>query len=131
MKTLTPKQDHAGSCFEATLEVASETSDAVVIHGWLRNQKRWILHAWCEIDEWVIDLTETREPIDKPAIYRIMGVTPERSIRYNRQEFFALVAEHGHFGPFDRMLFFAETASTDPLARIHYRRREANHEPKA
>jgi hypothetical protein len=65
MKTLTPRQDHAGSCFEATLEVASETRDAVVIHGWLHNQERWILHAWCEVDEWVIDLTETREPIDK------------------------------------------------------------------
>lgn len=117
MKTLTPRQDHVGSCFEATLEVASETSDAVVIHGWLLNQKYWILHAWCEIDEWVIDLTETREPIDKPTYYRIMGVTPERSIRYHRQEFFALAAEHGHFGPFDKAFFFAEKSSGDPIKR--------------
>ena len=117
MKTLTPRQNHAGSCFEATLEVASETRDAVVIHGWLHNQENWILHAWCEVDEWVIDLTETREPIDKSNYYRIMGVTPERSIRYNRQEFFALAAEHGHFGPFDKAFFFAEKSFADPVKR--------------
>ena len=117
MKTLTPRQNHAGSCFEATLEVASETRDAVVIHGWLHNQENWILHAWCEVDEWVIDLTETREPIDKSIYYRIMGVTPERSIRYNRQEFFALAAEHGHFGPFDKAFFFVEKSFADPINR--------------
>ena len=115
MKTLTPRQDHAGSCFEATLEVASETRDAVVVHGWLHNQERWILHAWCEVEEWVIDLTETREPIDKDTYYRIMGVTPERSIRYNRQDFFALAANHRHFGPFEKTLFFAEISSIDPI----------------
>jgi hypothetical protein len=117
MKTLTPRQDHADSCFEATLEVASETRDAAVIHGWLHNQGRWILHAWCEIDEWVIDLTETRDPIDKSTYYRIMGVTPERSIRYNRQDFFVLSAKHQHFGPFDKTFFFAEVSSTDPIKR--------------
>jgi hypothetical protein len=115
MKTLTPRHDHTGSCFEATLEVASETNDAVVIHGWLHNQGHWILHAWCEINEWVIDLTETRQPIDKSAYYRIMGATPERSIRYERQVFFALAAAHGHFGPFDKALFFAEQSSIDPI----------------
>ena len=117
MKTLIPRQEHAGSCFEATLEVASETMDAVVIHGWLHNHELWILHAWCEIDEWVIDLTETREPIDKSIYYRVMGVTPERSIRYNRQEFFALAAAHGHFGPFEKTFFFAEKSSGDPIKR--------------
>ena len=119
MKTLTPKQDHAGKCFEATLEVASETSNAVIIHGWLHYQERWILHAWCEIDEWVIDLTETREPIEKTSYYRIMGVTAERSVRYNREEFFALAAEHGHFGPFDKAFFFAEKSAGDPIKKYH------------
>ncbi|WP_319406997.1 hypothetical protein [uncultured Desulfosarcina sp.] len=118
MKTLSPRQMHAGSCFEATLEVASETRDAVVIHGWLHNQEGWILHAWCEVDEWVIDLTETREPIDKSTYYRIMDVTTERSIRYNRQEFFVLAAEHGHFGPFDKVFFFAEQSAVDPIKKI-------------
>ena len=114
MKTLTPRQVHTGKCFEATLEVASENSDVVVIHGWLHHQECWILHAWCEIYDWVIDLTETREPIDKSTYYQIMGVSPERSIRYERQEFFALAAEHGHFGPFDKTFFFAEKSSRDP-----------------
>lgn len=117
MKTLTPRHEHAGSCFEATLEVASETHDAVVIHGWLKSQEHWILHAWCEIDEWVIDLTETRESIDKSTYHRIMGVTQERSIRYTRSEFFELAAEHGHFGPFDKAFFFAEKSFDDPLEK--------------
>ena len=117
MKPLTPRQDHAGSCFEATLEVASETIDAVVIHGWLHCQERWILHAWCEVEEWVVDLTETRDPIDKSTYYRIMGVTPERFTRYHRQDFFALAAKHRHFGPFDKAFFFAEVSSTDPIKR--------------
>jgi hypothetical protein len=119
MKTLTPRQDHAGSCFEATLEVASETRHAVVVHAWLHNQEQWILHAWCEVDEWVIDLTETRESIDKSTYYRIMGVTPERSIRYDRQDFFVLAAKHGHFGPFDKAFFFAEKSSGDPIKGNH------------
>ena len=32
--------------------------------------------------------------------------------RYSRQAYFAMAAEAGHFGPFDRGIFFAETAST-------------------
>jgi hypothetical protein len=118
VKTLTPRQDHTGRCFEATLEVASETRNAVVIHGWLHNPESWVLHAWCEIENWVIDLTETREPIDKPTYYRTMGITPERSIRYSRQEFFSLAAEHGHFGPFDKAFFFAVKSYGDPIINI-------------
>ena len=115
MKTLIPRQEYATKCFDAALEVAAENRDAVVVHGWLHSQEHWLLHAWCEIDEWVIDLTETREPIDKSVYYRTMGVSPERSIRYNRWDFFALAAEHGHFGPFDKAFFFAEKSSADPV----------------
>jgi hypothetical protein len=46
-----------------------------------------------------------------------MGVTPDRAICYHRQEFFALVAEHGHFGPFDKAFFFAEKSSIVPIKR--------------
>jgi hypothetical protein len=62
-------------------------------------------------------LPKPGKPIDKATYYRIMGVTPERSIRYHRQDFFALVAAHRHFGPFDKAFFFAETSSTDPIKR--------------
>ena len=33
MKTLAPRKDHAGSCFEAILEVASETKDPLSLLG--------------------------------------------------------------------------------------------------
>ncbi len=90
MITLTPRQAHTGKYFEATLEVTSENGDAVVIHGWLNHQGSWILHAWCEIGEQVIDLTETREGIAKSSYYQVMGVTPERFIRYERYDFFCI-----------------------------------------
>lgn len=73
------------------------------------------MHAWCEIGEAVIDLTATREAIDKATYYRIMGVTPERTIRYTRLQFFTLAADQGHSGPFDEVLFFAPTTPRDPL----------------
>jgi hypothetical protein len=34
---------------------------------------------------------------------------------YNRQESFALAAELGHFGPFDKAFFFAEKSFRDPI----------------
>ncbi|BBO83659.1 hypothetical protein DSCO28_42250 [Desulfosarcina ovata subsp. sediminis] len=65
----------------------------------------------------VLDKTETREAIDKPTYYRILGVTPERTVRYTRMRFFTLAAEQGHFGPFDKAFFFAPTTPRDPIKR--------------
>jgi hypothetical protein len=118
VKALLPRQSHAKKCFEATLEVAAETEDVFVVHGWLNHHHHWILHAWCEIGEDVIDLTESREPIDKSLYYDVMGINPERSIRYTRIEFFKLASEKGHFGPFDKTFFCAETLANDPFKHI-------------
>ena len=119
MITLTPKQNHSPNCFEAVLEVASENPDATVFNGWVYNGRQWILHAWCEIGDDVVDLTESHDPMDKTIYYQVMGITPERSVRYSRLAFFELVAEHGHFGPFDTRLFFATKSLKDPLTEIH------------
>lgn len=118
MNSLLPRQSHAKKCFEATLEVAAETEDVFVVHGWLNRHNQWILHAWCEIGEDVIDLTESREPINRRLYYDVMCITPERSIRYTRMEFFRLASEKGHFGPFDKTFFFTETLDHDPLKHI-------------
>lgn len=118
MNALFPRKSHAKKCFEATLEVAAETENVSVVHAWLNHQDRWILHAWCEIGKDVIDLTESREPIDKRLYYDVMGITPERSIRYTRLEFFTLAAENGHFGPFDQAFFFGKNSVHDPLKKI-------------
>lgn len=121
MASLIPKQAHTATCFDAVLEVASENDHVDVVNGWLFNGRQWILHAWCETDEAVIDLTETRGAIDKTTYYRIMGVTPERTIRYTRLGFFSQVAQHGHFGPFDTDFFFAPLTSEDPLICLQSR----------
>ncbi len=99
------------------MEVAGENADAVVVHGWIYDRTRWILHAWCEIGDVVVDLTETRSPVPKADYYAAMAATETRTRRYSRLEFFSLAAEHGHFGPFDKEFFFAETSSRDPLTR--------------
>ncbi|BBO92471.1 hypothetical protein [Desulfosarcina ovata] len=123
MVSLVPKQAHAPNCFHAVLEVASENNNVSVVNGWLFNGRQWILHAWCETDEAVIDLTETHEMIDKATYYRIMGVTPERTVRYTRLVFFTQVAEHGHFGPFDTDFFFAPITAQDPLIETNHHSR--------
>ena len=130
MGSCEPKTQHTPECFMAVLEVASENENAVIVQAWLHYQVRWILHAWCEIDGQVIDLTERRSPIPRTEYYAVMGVTETRARRYSRQAYFAMAAETGHFGPFDRVFFFAETTSTDPLAAIPKEHKEVNDEPK-
>lgn len=115
MKLLQPRMVYSSDCFDSTLEVASENHEATVIHGWLYNSSQWILHAWCEIGEDVIDLTETRAPIPKNDYYMAMGITEERLRRYTRLEFFTLFANEGHYGPFDKDFFYRETTTKDPL----------------
>jgi hypothetical protein len=118
MASPSPKQAHTATCFDAVLEVASENNNVIVVNGWLFNGRQWILHAWCETDKAVIDLTETHETIDKATYYQIMGITPERTVRYTRLAFFSQVAYHGHFGPFDTDFFFATMTSQDPLTCV-------------
>lgn len=113
----------------AVLEVASENEAAGIVQAWIHDQNRWILHTWFEVDDQVIDLTEGRSPIPKIQYYAVMGVTETRAKRYSRQAYFAKVAETGHFGPFDKDFFFAETTSTDPLAHFSEKRKEVNDEP--
>ncbi|ABM29943.1 hypothetical protein [Nitratidesulfovibrio vulgaris] len=108
---------HMPQSFEATLEVASECEDAVVVHGWLHMQGRWVVHAWCEAGEAVYDLTESRAPQPRAGWYASHGVTEERLRRYGRVEFFTRVADTGEFGPYDRELFASLESDVDPLGR--------------
>lgn len=130
MDRLKPRTKHTPKCFEAALEVASENEDAVVVQAWIYNQTQWILHAWCEIGDHVIDLMESRSPIPKIDYYAVMGVTETRARRYSRLTYFTMAAESGHFGPFDNILFFAGTASEDPLEHIPREQKEIAYDQK-
>lgn len=109
---------HKPQSFEASLEVASEAEKAVVVHGWLYVDGKWILHAWTEVDNAVYDLTESRAPQEREAWYAHHGVTEERLRRYGRVEFFTRFAETASFGPYDTQLFFAGESTVDPLERM-------------
>ncbi len=104
------------------MEVASESDTAVVVHGWIPGEEGWIVHAWVEIDAdtavGVYDLTQSNEPFLKELYYKKIGATEERLKRYDRVEFFTLIAETGLFGPFDKKFFFATTSTKDPLELI-------------
>ncbi len=115
MEKIVHKEGFSKKCFEATLEVASENETAEVVHAWIVGPEGWLLHAWGEVGDNVLDLTEARTPFPKEDYYKSLGVTEERSRRYSRLEFFELFADNGHLGPFDRAFFFAETSSRDPL----------------
>lgn len=104
--------------FEACIEVGSECEDCSIVHAWVHVDGVWTVHAWGETDIAVYDLTVTRDPMHKSEYYQEMGVTEERLKRYSRIEFFTLLGDHKHFGPYDKEFFFAETSDTDPLLKI-------------
>ncbi len=112
------RTQHKPGCFDMTLEIASENFEAVVVHGWIHGTSQWILHAWCELGDNVIDLSESRTPIPRSEYYSSMGIEEERIRRYSRLDFFTLATELRHFGPFDKELFFAVTSLDDPLERL-------------
>jgi hypothetical protein len=104
--------------FEAALEVASETEDAVVVHAWVHREGRWVPHAWCEIDGFAVDLTRNSRAVPKADYYLLMSITPRRMRTYSRLQFFCLMADHQHLGPFDSTFFFAPESKKDPIEVI-------------
>ncbi|SKA79312.1 hypothetical protein [Desulfobaculum bizertense] len=110
--------DRKPTSFESCLEAASENTRVEVVHGWIWKEEQWEAHAWCEFDDRVIDLTESRHSMPKFDFYVKFKVDPKRCKRYTRLHFFELVGDEGHFGPFDKEFFFAASSATDPLERL-------------
>jgi hypothetical protein len=106
------------SAYEYCLEPASENSATEVVQGWIFKEDKWVAHAWCEFADRVIDLGQSTHSMDKFNYYTTYQVSEERCRRYSRIEFFTLVGDEGHFGPYDKELFFASTCERDPLEVI-------------
>jgi len=85
------------------------------VHAWVYREGRWVPHAWCEIDGLAVDLTRNNRAISKADYYPMMGITPHRTRTYSRLQFFCLMAEHKHLGPFDSFFFFAPESKKDPI----------------
>lgn len=107
--------DRQPSSWEYCLEGASENTETEVVHGWIFKEGQWVTHAWCEFADKVIDLTESTHSMPKFDYYLKHMVSDERCKRYSRLEFFTLVGDEKHFGPYDKDLFFAETSDEDPI----------------
>ncbi|SDL33805.1 hypothetical protein SAMN05660337_2693 [Maridesulfovibrio ferrireducens] len=103
------------SSWEYCLEAASENIETEVVHGWIFKDGKWVTHAWCEFADKVIDLTESTHSMPKFEYYQRHMVSDQRCRRYSRIEFFTLVGDEKHFGPYDTELFFAETSDEDPI----------------
>ena len=109
--------EHKEQSFEAVIEVGSECEDCTIVHGWLYDGTKWVLHAWGETSDAVYDLTESRDPQHREEYYKTHGVTEERLRRYSRIEFFTLLGDTKSFGPYDKELFFATESNVDPLGK--------------
>ncbi|NLY42073.1 MAG: hypothetical protein GX055_10700 [Desulfovibrionales bacterium] len=101
--------------FAAALEICSENEKAQVVHAWIPGGSGFVVHAWAEIEDAVYDLTQTNDPLVRTEYYEQHNVHEALVRRYDRVEFFTLVAETGSFGPFDRDFFFANEVSADVL----------------
>ncbi len=103
------------SAYEYCLEGASENIETEVVHGWIFKDGKWVAHAWCEFADKVIDLIESTHSMSKFDYYQKFMVSDQRCKRYSRIEFFTLVGDEKHYGPYDKNLFFAETSDEDPI----------------
>ncbi|WP_027721043.1 hypothetical protein [Maridesulfovibrio zosterae] len=112
------------SAWEYCLEGASENIETEVVHGWIFKDGVWTAHAWCEFADRVIDLALSTHSTDKSDYYTKYMVSSDRCRRYSRIEFFELVGNEKHFGPYDTDLFFAETSEQDPLEVIEAQKGE-------
>ncbi|WP_027177624.1 hypothetical protein [Maridesulfovibrio bastinii] len=110
--------DRKPNAWEFCLEAASENIETEVVHGWIFEDGIWKTHAWCEFGDRVIDLTRSTHSMPKFDYYLKYRVSDSRQKRYSRLKFFELVGDEGHFGPYDKEFFFAESSEIDPLEII-------------
>lgn len=101
-------------CFAAAMEICSENDQAQVVHAWIPGGPGFVVHAWAEIEDAVYDLTESRDPVRREDYYERMKVSEKLVRRYDRVEFFTLMAETGSLGPFDQHFFFSNQVTMLP-----------------
>ena len=99
------ERDWTGLCYTAVLRWAGdlEHKDWVVVHGTVLSAKvgKRIDHAWCERDEWVVDLAMPvgARIIERELYYR--AIKPEPAKRYSSEDALVLAIRTGHDGPWN------------------------------
>ena len=98
-------QDWTGLCYTAALRWAEEAEDRnwIVVHGtvWSDTAGKRIAHAWCELEEIVVDLALPvgSRIINRQRYYR--SAKPEVSKVYSSEEALMLATKNKHDGPWD------------------------------
>ena len=107
-------QDWTGLCYTAALRWAggAECQDWIVIHGtvWSDTAGKRIAHAWCELEEIVVDLALPvgSRIIDRQRYYR--SAKPEVRKVYSSEDALLLAIKNRHDGPWDE----SEESHTSP-----------------
>ena len=109
------KLKRTGDCFESAGKLmveAGRKTDWVLVHGaptGLAGDANGIKypHAWIEIPSRAVSHraicfdTVAEVEIPAPAYYALGNIKPEETVRYTWKELFAMLAEHGTYGPWD------------------------------
>lgn len=94
-------------CFSAACDAAEvhrEEAPAIV-HGLMRQGDKFIIYAWCEVDDHVYDYTLNMNPIPREFYYQGNNVVDTGVKHYTYQEYRKLLLKNSGFGPFDHAFF--------------------------
>ena len=100
------EQKFSNQCFPAAYCAAKdhENECPIIVHGFIKSSVYWIVHAWCEVDEYVYDYTRKRDKIEKQLFYRGRCVYTTRIVKYTLDEYIRLADKYNNDGPFDEFL---------------------------
>ncbi|WP_417384178.1 alpha/beta hydrolase [Gimesia sp.] len=99
------QQEWAGLCYTASVRWVTRplNSDWVLVHGKVGREsvRKRVDHAWCELDDQVVDLTMSlgNRRFDREEYYRIFE--PEITKIYSSEDAMWLIIKNRHDGPWD------------------------------
>ncbi len=107
-KPKTPKRSYElERCFNAAYEAAQvhKTENPSIVHAVLRHEDKFLIYAWCEVDDQVYDYTLNKNPIPRQYYYEGNSVVETGIKRYTFAEFQAMLLKISGFGPFEKSFF--------------------------
>lgn len=96
-----------GDCFEVHARwMISDRSNRVLVHGLVTSQtveKIRYRHAWLEDDDFVYDLSNSREiTLPKKIYYHFGKIKESELVKYDQNAVLKMITKEGHWGPWDK-----------------------------
>ncbi len=106
-KKKTSRTCDVARCFSAAYEAAQVHAQEapVIVHGVIRHRGRYLVYAWCEVDDMVYDYTLNMHPIPREYYYEGNNVVENGLKCYTYAEYRALLLKNSGFGPFEKTFF--------------------------